>query len=397
MLLVYGYEPSGHAAAASALEEAGRKAGFVVSRVEIAGDHHPAAGLAVARGYHGLLRACPGAWGALYRSDWARSVMRGVRAAYLNLGGAGRLRAGVRRQAADFVVCPQAAVAAVLSEARRRGDLDVPVVSVLTDYGAHPFWGDPPADLVIAPSTSAAAELASFGVPLDRLRVIGLPIHPAFASPPSRADARSMLALPASAPVVLVSGGSKGLGEVDRTAAAILRESPRAVVLALCGVNDRLRRVLAARRESGTRLRVFGPQPPAMIASMLAAADLHAGKPGGMTSAESLAVGVPLVIARPLPGQEEANARHLLASASAASGGAPVATARRCAALLEDRGHLAMMAANAAAAGHPRAAERIVREIFGFVGGLNPNSSREEFYIPGTRRGDVQPAIDSSD
>lgn len=366
VLLVYGYEPSGHAAAAFALEEAGRTAGFAVSRVEIAGDHHPAAGLAVARAYHGLLRACPGAWGALYRSDWARGVLRGVRRAYLSLGGMRRLRAGVRREAPDLVVCPQAAVAAVLSEARRRGELDVPVVSVLTDYGAHPFWADPPADLVIAPSASAAAELASFGVPLDRLRAIGLPIHPVFAAPPSRAEARRALALPVSAPVVLVSGGSKGLGEVDRTAAALLRESPRAVVLALCGVNDGLRRALSVRRESGTRLRVFGPQPPAMIAALLAAADLHAGKPGGLTAAESMALGTPMVLSRPLPGQEEANARALLGAGAALAGGSPAATARACALLLEDRGRLSRLAANAARAGRPRAAEEVAEELAAF-------------------------------
>ena len=351
------------------MAEAGRKAGFLVSRVEIAGDHHPAAGLAVARGYHGLLRACPGAWGALYRSDWARQVLRGVRGAYLSLGGAARLRAGVRRERADLVVCPQASVAAVLSEARRRGELDVPVVSILTDYGAHPFWADPPADLLIAPSASAAAELASFGVPLERVRVAGLPIHPTFALPPNRSEARRILDLPSSAPVVLVSGGSKGLGGVDATAALLLRESPRAVVLALCGANDGLRRALAACREAGARLRVFGPQPPAMVAALLAASDLHAGKPGGLTSAESLAVGVPMVISSPLPGQEEANARHLLAAGAAAAGGSPEETARRCAEILADRGLLAALAAKALCAGRPRAAEEIAAELDAFARG----------------------------
>ena len=386
MLLVYGYEPSGHAAAAFSLEEAGRKAGFVVSRVEIAGDHHPAAGLAVARGYHGLLRACPGAWGGLYRSDWARRVLRAVRGAYLGLGGAKRLRAGIRRARPDVVVCPQASVAAVLSEARRRGGLDVPVVSVLTDYGVHPFWADPPADLLIAPSAAAAAELASYGVPLERVRVAGLPIHPAFAALPSRAEARSTLALPAAAPVVLLSGGSKGLGGIDRTARELLRACPRAVVMAICGANDGLRRSLSSRRESGDRLRVFGPQPPAMIATLLAACDLHAGKPGGLTSAESLAAGVPMVISSPLPGQEEANARHLLSAGAAAAGGSPAETARLCAEILADRDRLAALSANASRAGRPRAAEEIAAELLLFAEKVYPGRLARARAVPGESR-----------
>ncbi|MEQ1919716.1 MAG: hypothetical protein ABL955_11000, partial [Elusimicrobiota bacterium] len=305
-LLVYGYAPSGHSAAAFAIEEAGRQAGLSFSRVEIAADHHPAAGLRVARAYHGLLRAAPGLYGAMYRGGWARSVLRAVRGAYLSLGGARRLREGVRRTGAQVVVCPQAAVAAVLSEARRRGELDIPVVSVLTDYGVHPFWADPAADLILTPSEAALDALVALGVPRERLRVTGIPVHPAFAAAPSRADARRSLALPSAAPVALLTGGGKGLGDLDRTATALLALSPRAHLLVLCGANDGLRAALSDNREAGRRMRVFGPQPPELVAAMMAAADIHLGKPGGLSAAESLAVGLPMVLTISLPGHEEA-------------------------------------------------------------------------------------------
>lgn len=370
VLLVFGYEPSGHAAAASALEEALRARGLVVDRVEVAGDHHPAAGQAVARGYHALLRAFPSVWGGLYGSPAAQEALSAVRRTYLRLGGARRLADGVARRAPDAVVCPQASVAAVFAEARRRGHLRVPVVGVLTDYGAHPFWAAPAADIIVAPCPAAAAELRRLGVPAERVRDCGVPIHPAFAAAPPRARARLELGLPASAPVVLVSGGTKGLGGLDRAAAELLRASPRATVLALCGGNDRLRRSLSARREAGGRLRVFGPQPPAFVATLLAAADLHVGKPGGMTTAETLAVGVPMVLTRPLPGQEEANARHLLAAGAAVDGGAPFACARAAAVLLADRPRLAAMSAAAVRAGRPAAAGDAAALIAGLTGGV---------------------------
>jgi len=299
------------------------------------------------------------------------------------------MRAGVLGRGADLVVCPQAAVAAVLAAARERGELDVPVVSVLTDFGAHPFWADPAADLVIAPGPEAAAELERLGVPRSRIRAAGLPVHPAFAAAPSRAEARRALALPASAPVALVSGGSKGLGGVDETAAELLRASPRATVLALCGANDRLRRALSARREAGGRLRVFGPQPPAMVAALLAASDVHAGKPGGMTSAESLAAGVPMVLSRPLPGQEDGNARHLLRAGAALTGGTPAQTARVCAAVLDDRPRLAELAANAARAGRPEAAGSIAAELAAFSasGGRPEGPAPAPRFPPASRAG----------
>ncbi len=362
-LLVYGYRPSGHSAAAFALEEAGRKAGLLFSRVEIAADHHPAAGRWTARAYHGLLRAAPGLYGALYRGAWARSILKAVRGAYLGLGGARRLRDGVRRSGAAVVVCPQAAVASVLAEARARGELDIPVVSVLTDYGVHPFWADPPADLILAPDASAVDALAALGVPRRRLRATGIPISPAYSSLVSRTEARRFLALPHSAPVALLSGGGKGLGGLERSAQALLALSPRARLLVLCGANDRLRAALSAHPESGARLRVFGPQPPALVAAMMAAADLHLGKSGGLSAAESLACGLPMVLTACLPGQEEANARYLLAAGAALPGGTPEGAARAASSLLEDRASLAAMRAAACAAGRPASASSAAAEI----------------------------------
>lgn len=362
-LLVYGYAPSGHSAAAFAIEEAGRKAGLSFSRVEIAEDHHPAAGLGVARSYHGLLRAAPGLYGALYRGSWARSVLRAVRDAYLSLGGARRLREGVQRTGAKVVVCPQAAVAAVLSEARRRGEFDIPVVSVLTDYGVHPFWADPAADLILTPDEAAADALAALGVPRKRLRATGIPVHPAFASPPSRTDARRALALPSAAPVALLTGGGKGLGDIDRMAVSLLSVSPRAHLLVLCGANDSLRAALSSNREAGRRLRVFGPQPPELVAAMMAAADVHIGKPGGLSAAESLAAGLPMVLTSPLPGQEEANARHLLAAGAAIDGGPPERAARASAELLDNPGALSCLRAAASAAGRPSSAAAVASAV----------------------------------
>lgn len=349
------------------MSEALRARGVLVSTVEVSGGHHPTAGRAVARAYHSLLRAAPGLWGGLYRSRVARAAARAIRGAYLSAGGARRLRAGVRREAPDLIVCPQASVAAVFSAARARAELAVPVVAALTDYGAHPFWADPPADLTLAPSEDAAAALAALGVPRASIRVTGLPIHAAFAAPPSRAAARARLGLPASAPVVVVSGGSNGHGAVDRAAASLLAASPRATVLALCGANDRLRRALSSRADAGGRLRVFGPQPPELVAAMLAAADAHLGKPGGLSAAESLALGVPMVLSRVLPGQEEANARALLRAGAALDGGGPERAARACAALLDDRERLAALRAAAARAGRPDSAGAAADAIAAFA------------------------------
>jgi processive 1,2-diacylglycerol beta-glucosyltransferase len=300
VLLVYGYEPSGHSAAAFSLGEALRAAGAVVSYVEVAGRHHPKAGQAVAKGYHALVRSLPGVFGRLYRSPTAHAALRAIRGAYLGLGGASKLLEGVRRERPDLIVCPQASVSAVFAGARARGTLDIPVAGVVTDFTVHPFWLDPAPDFLVVADES----LRPAGVPSA---ACGIPVASVFARPPSRTAARESLALPPSAPVALLSGGSKGLGRLRKAAEELLAE-PRTIVLALCGTNAAAFRSLS---RSGPRLRAFGPQPPAMVAAMLAAADVHVTKPGGVSCAESLAVGTPLRLMPGLPGQEQANAAFL--------------------------------------------------------------------------------------
>ena len=90
----------------------------------------------------------------------------------------------------------------------------------------------------------------------------------------------------------------------------------------------------------------------------MAAADLHLGKPGGLSSAESLASGLPMVLTGALPGQEEANAHYLLEIGAAVEGGVPAV-----AALLLDRHRLASLRAAASRAGLPLSAFWAVSEI----------------------------------
>jgi processive 1,2-diacylglycerol beta-glucosyltransferase len=50
---------------------------------------------------------------------------------------------------------------------------------------------------------------------------------------------------------------------------------------------------------------------------LMAAADLILTKPGGLTTSEALALGKPLLILNPLPGQEAANSDFLLEEGAA--------------------------------------------------------------------------------
>ena len=272
-----------------------------------------------ATGYNAMAARAPALWAALYHSSKMAPVNRGtapVRLAMdrLNLR---RLVRVVEREQPEAVVCTHFLPVEALAPLRQQGRLTVPLYCVITDFVAHPFWVFPYVDRYFVASEPVRQELAGHGIPPERIEVTGIPIDPRFARPIGREAARARFGLPADQPVVLVMGGGSGVGPIEEVAARLaeLRERPR--VVALCGMNVRLRAEierLPAAREG--RILTLGYSHEVDL--LLEAADVVVSKAGGLTCSEALVKRTPLVVFKPTPGQEVANARYL------ESGGAAV-------------------------------------------------------------------------
>ena len=92
----------------------------------------------------------------------------------------------------------------------------------------------------------------------------------------------------------------------------------------------------------------------------MAAADVLVGKPGGLTTSEALARGVPMVIVNPIPGQEERNADHLLEAGAAIRCNNLPALAWKVDGLLEPRDRLTAMRHSVRRLARPHAARDVV-------------------------------------
>jgi processive 1,2-diacylglycerol beta-glucosyltransferase len=93
---------------------------------------------------------------------------------------------------------------------------------------------------------------------------------------------------------------------------------------------------------------------------LMHAADLSVGKPGGLTSSEALAMGLPMAILNPVPGQEERNSDHLLEWGVAMRLNSPESIRWRVELLLSDTRRLEAMRAAARGRARPYAADAVV-------------------------------------
>jgi len=126
-----------------------------------------------------------------------------------------------------------------------------------------------------------------------------------------RAEVLRSLGLIHRKPVVLVMGGGMGPAPLDEIVRSLERCELPVQVIAIAGHNRVMRRRLE--RLCGRvalDLHVFGWTN--RVTELMASADLLVTKPGGVTVAEALATGVPLLLTEPIPGPEERHVRYLV-------------------------------------------------------------------------------------
>jgi processive 1,2-diacylglycerol beta-glucosyltransferase len=127
----------------------------------------------------------------------------------------------------------------------------------------------------------------------------------------------------------------------------------------VCGRNEELRRELAT-QERRQPTHIFGFVNN--MQDLLAVADLVISKPGGLTTSEALAMGKPLFVLNPIPGQEAANSDFLLEHGAAAKANRVEDLPYRLEKLLGSS-KLLEMAAAARSLARPDAAVRICQAV----------------------------------
>ncbi|HEX2079861.1 MAG TPA: hypothetical protein VHG08_19245 [Longimicrobium sp.] len=231
---------------------------------------------------------------------------------------------------------------------------------VITDFGLHRFWVQRGVSSYFVATDTMAKDLRR-RLRRGRIEVTGIPIAPAFSSAPSREEARAELGLPPDRPVALVMGGGLGIGVEEGVAAALAAARPDVQVVAVCGKNAAAHGRLSAAGVPAERLRVYGHV--CGMERFLAAADVVAGKPGGLTVSESLALGRPLLLTRPIPGAEEVNTRAVVEEGAGLCANTPEEMRRAFYRMFSEPGLLESLSTEARRLGRPHAASTIAAAI----------------------------------
>lgn len=322
----------------------------------------------VSSGYLQMVKTIPQMYRYIYnRAERATEV--GPFRTWAHQFTAGNLRALFERERPDVVVCTHAFPTGAMAEYKKLYADAPPVLGIVTDFAVHQFWLHQNIEAYAVATDEVRDIMIERGISPDRIAVSGIPVNPNFArGDESVRSLRERLGLPLDRKVVLMMGGGLGIGPLGKMLHALEAIDTPIAAVVVAGKNKTAeKRVLETAESVRYPVRVL--RFVDNVYDYMHAADAFVTKPGGLSTAEALAACVPLVLCKPLPGQEERNARVLTEWGVAARARKLEDLAEAVAPILTDSSRRERMIAASRRFGRPDAARDAAAMIVALSGG----------------------------
>jgi processive 1,2-diacylglycerol beta-glucosyltransferase len=318
-----------------------------------------------AESYVHIINRYPALWGYMYeKSDLIRSdksLVKKIRVEIERLN-TKKILAEMIKIAPDVIISTHFLPPELISKMIKAGAKVPPSWVQVTDFDLHGLWVHEHMTGYFAAGEEVAFRMKARGIPEEIITVTGIPIMPVFGKKLSRKECAAELGLNPEIPTLILMSGGLGVGKLDTLTKQLLGIGEKMQIIALAGRNEKL---LAS-------LKKLAEQYPGKLVPMgftttierlMAASDLAITKPGGLTSSECLAMGLPMIAVSPIPGQEERNADYLLESGAALKAHDEIGVEFKVRELLKHPERLKKMAENAKKIGKPDAAKRVLEKV----------------------------------
>jgi processive 1,2-diacylglycerol beta-glucosyltransferase len=312
ILILYASYGTGHIQVSNALKASFEKQGNVdVLLVDLFAEAHPLINAITKFLYIQSFSVLSSVYGWSYYSTQEMQHDR-VTSHWFNAFGLSKLREIIERERPDVVINTFPML--VMPEFRRQTGMIIPTYSVLTDFALHQRWVHPDIDRYYVATEDLREQLLVKGVAAEQVVVSGIPLREEFEQQGAGGDVHERFGLSGSRMALVMAGAlgvTKGLSDVCEKFA----QGENWEVVLVCGKNEGVRERMAQHFAEKGNVHVFGYVQE--IHELMRLADCMVTKPGGITLSEAIALNVPLLIYRPVPGQERENANYLVAQGAA--------------------------------------------------------------------------------
>ena len=229
-----------------------------------------------------------------------------------------RLHKLLQDKAPDLIICTHPFASQMCGYLTKHHKLNTQIATILTDFASHDQWlvYNEYINKLFVANQEMKETLISKGIPSNKVFVTGIPISDRFLI---NYDKNSLFLdfnlSPNKKTVLFFGGGEFGLGKsyTLKVFETFVKDSADLQIIAISGKNPKLKEAfenIVIKYNKEAYVHIF--EYTNMVPELMSISNLVVTKPGGLTTSESLASGLPIVVINPIPGQEEENATYLV-------------------------------------------------------------------------------------
>jgi processive 1,2-diacylglycerol beta-glucosyltransferase len=210
----------------------------------------------------------------------------------------------------DFILATNPLPLQLVSFFEEKKFIDIKSANVCTDFVFHPMWHSQDINYYFIANEEMKKSFINFNVDPEQIKITGIPVRSKFNQPLDRKKIIAELGFDPSHPVLLIVGGYLAYKKLLKVVMGIKNKNAQVQFIIVAGRDKNLYKILqksVLKNDSSSK--IFG-----LVKNMedfMAVADLVLSKAGGSTVAECLVMGLPMIINKIIPGNEEGNAQYL--------------------------------------------------------------------------------------
>lgn len=265
--------------------------------------------------YNEMAKKAPWAWGKIY-ADSQKGPLAHL-SSRSNKIMAIKLLKLLREKNADLIISTHPFGSQMCSYLKRKGKINSKIATIMTDFAPHDQWlvGSDFTDYFFVAHDKMKKYLINKNIPEEKIFSTGIPISTRFTKKYDKEKLLKEFNLqPGKQTILFFGGGEYGLGKSKtfNIFENLIQSNENMQIIAISGKNPEMKKefenIIEKHNKSNcVKLLSYTNKVP----ELMSISDLVVTKPGGLTTSESLASCLPMVIINPIPGQEKENAEFL--------------------------------------------------------------------------------------
>ena len=223
----------------------------------------------------------------------------------------------LREKNPDLIISTHPFSSQMCSYLKRKQKITAKIATIMTDFAPHDQWlvGNDYTDYYFVAHDKMKDYLINKNISTSKIHVTGIPLSSRFLQTYDRKEISKEFNLDENKNNILFFGGGEfGLGKnkTFQIFENLIKNTNNMQIIAISGKNEKMKsefEEIVKRNNAQKNVRVL--EFTNKIPELMSISCLVITKPGGMTTTESLASKLPMIIINPIPGQEEENAEFL--------------------------------------------------------------------------------------